>query len=327
MGERAVIQMIQNMQGEGRPGFVGIGDDAAQVPGGPQGWLISQDMLMEGVHFRWDWSTPEQVGEKAAHVNLSDMAAMGASPEVALTALAIPGSMSFEVVESLYRGLTRVFDAHGVAIVGGDTIGSPDRLVLDVTILGRPGPQGAVLRRGAVVGDRLVVSGWLGASFAGYMLLSHGVSWPGENITEKSLLTAHLYTHSRVALGQAVAPLVHAMTDVSDGLIQEVPEMVNGSLGVDVWVDRLPISRATRLVADRYQTDPLMWALYGAEDYELLMAVPPEQWDTVKQVARGVQVTLHEIGIVTNEPGIRWLEHGQPRQWKGQGVQFDHFSI
>nr|WP_243239799.1 thiamine-phosphate kinase [Sulfobacillus harzensis] len=314
------------MQSAPPPGMVGIGDDAAVLPAQQRGWLISQDMLVEDIHFRWDWSAPEQVGVKAAHVNMSDIAAMGGRPRAALTSVAVPGSLSSEVLESLYRGLTRAFDPFGVVIVGGDTVGAVDKLVLDVTILGEPGPGGPVMRQGARPGDRLLVSGRLGASYAGYMLLSHGIGWPGTDIDDRSVLTAHLEPQARVELGLAVAPFVHAMTDVSDGLVDEVRELTRfGSVGADVWLERLPICPATRRVGEHFGGDGRDYALYGGEDYELLMAVPPSHLQAVQEAAEATAIPLTEIGAITDRRQIRWLDDGNPVAVKDVAF-FDHFS-
>lgn len=326
LGERGIISMIHRMQSSPPPGFVGIGDDAAVLPGNTAGWLISQDMLVEDIHFRWDWATPEQVGGKAAQVNLSDIAAMGGRPVAALTSVAVPARTSSEVLESLYRGMTRAFDLLGVVILGGDTVGSVDRLVLDVAILGVPGDHGPVLRRGARPGDRLLVSGRLGASYAGYMLLSHGTSWPGNSVDDRSVLTAHLDPEARTRLGQAVGPWVHAMTDVSDGLASEVSELTQfGAVGADVRLDRLPVCRATQAIAARYGTDPWEWALFGGEDYELLMAVPPSHVDQVLNVGRVMGIAITDIGIFTDAGRTRWLDGDEERVVDGDKA-FDHFS-
>lgn len=326
LGERGIIAMIHRMQSSPPVGMVGIGDDAAVLPAVPHGWLISQDMLVEEIHFRWDWAAPEQVGMKAAHVNMSDVAAMGGRPRAALTSLAVPTTLASEVLERIYRGLTRAFDPYGVVIIGGDTVGTVDRLVLDVAIIGEPASVGAVLRTGARPGDRLLVSGRLGASYAGYMLLSHGASWPGNGIDDRSVLTAHLEPQARIELGEAVAPMVHAMTDISDGLAEEVAELTQfGAVGADVWVDRLPICQATRRVAESFQSDGRDYALFGGEDYELLMAVPPSHLDRVLEVAQTLSVAVSEIGTITDRREVRWLDGGQPVEIKG-GPAFDHFS-
>jgi len=327
LGERGIISMIHRMQSTPPAGFVGIGDDAAVLPGDASGWLVSQDMLVEDIHFRWDWSTPEQVGYKAAQVNLSDIAAMGGRPTVALTSLALPGSYSSEVVEAIYRGLTRAFDPYGVIIVGGDTVGAVDRLTLGVTILGQPTQQGPVFRSGAKPGDRLIVSGRLGASYAGYMLLSHGGHWPGDDINERSVLTAHFDPEARVNLGLGVAEWVDAMTDISDGLVAEVEEMIRfGAIGAEIWIEKLPIDSATRTVAHRFKSNGDDYALFGGEDYELLMAVAPAHLDQILKISDALGITTTVIGMVTDTPGIRWSKGGKNVVLTGERVAFDHFS-
>jgi thiamine-monophosphate kinase len=326
-GEHGVIALIRRMQTPLPPGFVGIGDDAAVIPGHAGGWLVSQDMLVEGVHFRTDWATPEQIGTKAAAVNLSDIAAMGGEPAAVLTSLAVPGAVEVAWVQALYRGLTRALEPAGVSIIGGDTVGMPDRIVLDVTILGRPHPNGPVYRRGAAPGDRLVLSGRVGASYAGLYLLQRGISWPGRNANEHSVLVAHLTPQAQVTLGYQVAPWVHAMTDLSDGLGQEVQAMVQDSgLGADIDLEQLPIDQATAAVAAQYGGPVAEWAVRGGEDYELLMAVPPAHWDRVQAIGRSLGVRLTEIGVVTQTPGVRWYRGANEVTFDGERPFFDHFA-
>lgn len=327
LGERGIISMIHRMQPTPPLGFMGIGDDAAVLPAGPHAWLVSQDMLVEDIHFRWDWSTPEQLGYKAAQVNLSDIAAMGGTPRAALTSLAVPGRFSSEGIESLYRGLTRAFDPYGVVIVGGDTVGSVDRLVLDVTIIGQPAAAGPIRRTGARPGDRILVSGRLGRSYAGYMLLSHGDHWPGNDVNERSVLTAHLEPMARVALGTAVAPWVHALTDVSDGLRSELEELTRfGSIGAEVWLDKIPVDAATQAIAARFKSNSQDFALLGGEDYELLMTVPPSHVSDVMNAAKAVGSLLTEIGVISDRTGTHWMMDGAEVDISRKEPLFDHFA-
>lgn len=307
---------------------MGIGDDAAVLPQGLSPWLISQDMLVEGTHFRWDWSRPAQVGHKAAAVNLSDIAAMGGVPRAVLTSLAVPRNTSMALLEALYGGMVDLLEPFGVPIVGGDTVGTRDLLVLDVTILGSVSPTGPVLRRGAQVGDRLLVTGRLGASRAGMALLLAGTRWPDADGQERELLAAHLTPTPRVAFAQAVAGHIHAMTDVSDELAVEVASLTRGtSMGADIQLDQLPISMATREVAARFGVVPQSWAVFGGEDYELLMAVPP---GAVKQVqALGDDIEVTEIGVVTDTGRVCWMKDGCPlplKELEGEDLAFDHFA-
>ncbi|MCY0878612.1 MAG: thiamine-phosphate kinase [Firmicutes bacterium] len=327
LGELGVIRLIEAMQGPLPPGAIGIGDDAAfwPAPPGALGWLISQDMLVESQHFRWDWATPEEVGWKAAQVNLSDIAAMGGEPFAVLTSLAIPAHGTVEQVRGLYSGLTRALSAHGVPIIGGDTVGGSDRLVLDVTILGKPSPCGPVRRQGARVGDRLVVSGWLGSSYAGYLLLSEGVRTASATPSEQYLLEAHLMPQARLSLGRMVAEHVSAMTDISDGLAREIFAMLLPGQGADIHLDQLPIRPEVRVLAERHGADAAVWAVWGGEDYELLMAVPPEALPVISQEARRLQVPLTEVGAVTGSGEVRWMSRGRAVRIEGDGVKFEHF--
>ncbi|MCY0881267.1 MAG: thiamine-phosphate kinase, partial [Firmicutes bacterium] len=150
VGERELISRIHRLQAIIPFGYLGIGDDSAYLPPSTEGWLVSQDMLVEGIHFRWDWTNPEQLGEKAVAVNISDIAAMGGIPKAILTSISLPGEMDIDVVEALYRGIAKGLDRYGVALVGGDTVGSAQGLSLDVTALGVPSvAQRPILRRGA----------------------------------------------------------------------------------------------------------------------------------------------------------------------------------
>ncbi len=327
LDERSIIAMIKEMQPPVPAGVLGIGDDAAFLPSGAQGWLMSQDMLVEDVHFRTSWATPEQIGAKAAEVNLSDMAAMGATPQFALTSIAIAANSSLNWVRRLYRGLYAAFSPRGVVIVGGDTVAGPGKLVLDVTILGIPAPTGPVLRRGAQVGDRLLISGTLGDSYAGLVLLSQRRGHATDRQDGASLVRAHLEPKAQVELGAQVAPLVHAMTDLSDGLAAELVEVIDvGGLGAEIWLESLPISSDVHALAKRLGEDPTRWAVFGGEDYQLLMAVDPARVSDVRTVSHRCRVELVEIGVVTSNRGVRWMRDGHPVEMQGKGLAFDHFS-
>lgn len=324
-GEQGIIGLIHRLQTAPPPGYLGIGDDAAFLPPTENGLLVSQDMLVEGIHFRWDWSTPQQVGEKAVAVNLSDIAAMGGEPRAILTSLALPPTLRVEVVEDLYVGMAQILDQYGTVLVGGDTVASPDRVVLDVTVLGTPGPHGPISRRGARPGDRVFISGRVGASYAGYTLLSHGVEWPGREVDERSVLTAHLLPIPRLSLGRELGSLAHAMTDISDGLYQEFLELTRfGAIGMDIDADRLPVDQATRHIARRFESDVLDYSLHGGEDYELLVVVPSSRVHEMSEIADKVGVPLTEVGVVTDRTGIAIYRQGHEVRVEGEHG-FEHF--
>ena len=328
IGERELISIIHRLQARPPLGYIGIGDDAGFIPPNPRGTLISQDMLVENQHFRLDWMTPEQLGEKAVAVNVSDIAAMGGTPQALLTSLSVPGSLDVAWVESLYRGIAKALDRYGLVLIGGDTVGSRDRITLDVTVVGEPGPSGPMLKTGARPGDRLFVSGRLGASYAGLMLLSHGITWPSTVVVERSVLMAHLTPTARVKVGQQLGPFAHALTDISDGLVAELEEITRfGRIGAVIFEDRLPIDDATLTTARRYAVQGTDFALYGGEDYELLAAIPPSRVSEVHELEARTGVVMTEIGKITETPGVRMAaSEGEPEH-DLQGRIYNHFPV
>jgi len=305
LGERGLISTIHRLQATPAMGYVGIGDDAAFLPPSEKGWLATSDMLVEGTHFRWQWMDPEQLGEKAVAVNVSDIAAMGGMPKVCLTSLGVDGEVDVQVIEGIYRGVARALDRYGAVLIGGDTVESSAGLVLDVTMLGEPSASGPVLRRGARPGDRLVVTGRLGAAYGGLQLLERGVRWPGTSMLERSLLTAQMAPLARVEAGVALAPLAHAMTDISDGLVSELREFSQfGSVGMRITESLLPIDQATQELAAELDARVSDWAYYGGEDYELLAAIAPSRMPEARRRLEQIGLAFCEVGVVTDEPGV-----------------------
>jgi thiamine-monophosphate kinase len=325
VGEAHVIAAIHRLQPPVPPGtLVGIGDDAAVIdPPRQERLLVSVDMLVESVHFRRDWMDPEQVGEKAVAVNVSDIAAMGGRPYGLFTAVALPANLPMDWVEAFYRGFAHAADHYGAVLLGGDTVGSPGPVVIDVTVLGwaaRP-----VLRRGGRAGDRLVVTGGLGLSRAGLEVLARGGRWPGRHAAERAALSRHFRPVARVAWGQRLAERAHAMIDASDGLAQAVAQLVQfGGLGAVVDAAALPIEAPTRTVAAETGADPVTWALYGGEDYELVAAVAPSALPDLAASVAEAGVPLTEIGEVTDRPGL-WLKRDGALEPLLPDAGFQHF--
>lgn len=213
-------------------------------------------MLVEGTHFRLDWSSPQDIGYKAAAVNMSDMAAMGAQPFFMLISLGAPANTSVDVVDGIYEGL----EESGVQIAGGDTVQAP-QLVISVAMLGTlKGP--GITRKGASPGDILAVTGPLGKADAGLRLLQAGVR-------EGPCVDAHRRPVARLQTGQKLtAAGVTTGLDLSDGLATDCRRL---GVGIELDAEKIPIA-AELLELD---WDPFELALCGAEDYELLVALPP----------------------------------------------------
>jgi len=266
----------------------GLGDDCAILNlGGPERVCVSTDMLMEGVHFRLETTSAWRLGWKSLAVNLSDLAAMGASPTACLLAVAWPVEIKPAWIEEFRDGLAACAKRFDCVLVGGDTVKSPGPMCLSLTVLGKIADGKAVERSGGKAGDKLFVVGPLGNSAAGLHLLSSG---GGESLSEDDravLIAAHLEPEPQVALGKALARegLATAMIDLSDGLLQDLGHMARASgLGAVVEAEHLPISSAGLQLAKESGLDALDWALSGGEDYRLLFAVEPLATERMEQV-------------------------------------------
>jgi thiamine-monophosphate kinase len=273
--------------------LVGIGDDAA-VLAAPDGRVVaSTDLLVEGRHFRRDWSSPREIGGKAAAQNLADIAAMGAVPTALLVGLAAPGDLPVAWAEEMAAGLAAECSRAGATVAGGDISGAP-LIMLGVTALGDLAGRAPITRSGARPGDLVAVAGVLGHSAAGLALLQAGLTEPA------GLLAAHRWPHPDYAAGPDAARLgATSMIDVSDGLVQDLGHLAGPSgVRIDVTSALLPASNALRAAADALgdqgpaDQDPLDWVLRGGEDHGLVATFPPgtaltARWSVVGQVAEG----------------------------------------
>jgi len=298
--------------------ILGIGDDAAvlRVPEGSD-LVAAVDTLVAGRHFPPN-SDAQSIGHRALAVNLSDIAAMGATPAWATLALTLPCADG-NWLERFSAGLERLADANGVELVGGDTTAGP--LTVSVQILGHVASGSALRRGGAHAGDILAVSGTLGDAGAGLALVT------GRLASEDAAAAAELierfeYPTPRVLFGCAARGLARAALDLSDGLTGDLPKFANASgLSAHVEVAHLPLSRA--LVRSVPATQALDWALAAGDDYELLVAVPPARFDELQAIARQLNLTLTAIGELRPGSGVTWQLNGDSFAAPASG--YDHF--
>jgi thiamine-monophosphate kinase len=279
IGEFPLIERLAETLGHAARGagygvICGIGDDAAVLQMTPGYRLLATcDMLVEGVHFDWNYFTPQQLGWKALAVNLSDIAAMGARPRWALVSLGLPPDTLLPRVEGVYHGISQLADRFGVTLVGGDTTSSPAGTVINITVLGEAPRSRIAYRSGAREGDWLLVTGELGGSAAGLACFQEG----GEPVGEEEVTRAYLTPWPRVREAAVLmnSGLVGALNDISDGLASETAEIASASgLGAVIMEERIPISSSVRRIAGHLGYDPLRWALFGGEDFELLLTIP-----------------------------------------------------
>ena len=319
------LRPLERPGGQARPDvLLGVGDDGAllRVPEG-RDLVAVLDTLVEGRHFL-PGCAPRSIGHRALAVNLSDLAAMGATPAWALLGLTLPAADE-SLLKGIAEGLSALATRFGVALVGGDTTAGP--LSLTVQAMGFVPPGQALRRSGAGAGDLLFVSGTPGDAAAG-LLLERGDAGgvtvaPALRQAAEQLRERFLYPIPRVALGEALRGIASACIDVSDGLAQDAGKLAQASgCGLRLQLDRLPLSAALQAVmgADR----AVELALTGGDDYELCFALPPGELAQLSAVAAGLPCTLTCIGVLESEPGLRLFRQGLAVQQPTAG--FDHFT-
>jgi thiamine-monophosphate kinase len=298
--------------------ILGIGDDAALLRLPPQTDLVAAvDTVVAGRHFPLDCA-PRSIGHRALAVNLSDLAAMGATPAWATLALTLPGAER-AWLEEFSVGLLALAGAHGVALVGGDTTAGP--LTVSIQILGHV-PRGQALRRsGGREGDVLAVTGTLGDAGAGLALATGRLSSTNRPAVDE-LIRRFDYPTPRVDFGMAILDLATAAMDLSDGLVGDLPKLAAASgLAAHVDVARLPLSPALRALERPDQA--LEWALAAGDDYELLVAVSPQRFAELAARALRLDLKLTAIGELRRGNGVHWSREG--RHFAAPAHGYDHF--
>jgi thiamine-monophosphate kinase len=294
LGEFGLIAEIAAGLPRGPRTIVGIGDDAAVVTA-PDGRVVATtDLLVEGRHFRRDWSGPADVGAKAAARSLADVAAMGAVPVCLLVGFGAPGDLPLAWARELVAGIAGECARAGATVVGGDTSGA-EAIVLAVTALGDLAGRDPVTRSGARPGDVLAIAGVLGDSAAGLALLGAGLAEPA------SLIAAHQRPRPPYAAGPEAARLgATAMIDVSDGLLADAGHVAEAS-GVRIDIDAALLPGGAELAAAAAalgRPGPLDWVLTGGEDHAFAATFPagislPARWKVAGQVRDGQGVHVN----------------------------------
>lgn len=301
VGEFGLIDAMTARLPQGAGVLLGPGDDAAVIAAPDGRAVVTTDMLVEGRHFRRDWSSAHDIGRKAAAQNLSDVAAMGAHPTAVTVALGVPRDLEVAWVLEMTDGLREECDRAAASVIGGDTVGS-DVIILSVTALGDLGGREPVRRSGARPGDVLAVCGRLGWAEAGLSILSRGFRAP------RVLVEAHRCPEVPYDAGPEAADVgATAMCDVSDGLLADARHIAEASgARVDIQTAALEVTDAIREVSSALGADPLHWVLTGGDDNALLAAFPPEvqlpdRWRAIGTVHEGAGV--HVDGEPYDAPG------------------------
>lgn len=285
----------------------GVGDDAAVLDSGPgRVKVVTTDMLAEGIHFDLMYTPLKHLGYKAVISNLSDVLAMNAEPKQILVSLAVSSRFSFEAIEELFEGIHLACDTYNVDLVGGDTVSSLTGLTLSVTAIGEVEASELRYRNAARENDLICVSGDLGGAYLGLQILEREKQLYEEDPSVQPALEGYDYILERQLKPEARADIrqllkvkgiqTNAMIDVSDGLASDLIHICRQSgIGCQIYHDRIPIAKDTVEAARELELEPLICALHGGEDYELLFTVPLSEYDKVKDI--------QEISIIGSMQG------------------------
>ncbi len=306
-------------------GALGLTDDACTyLPPPGHELVLTADALIAGVHFLAD-DPPDLIARKMLRVNLSDLAAKGATPVGYLMTTGFSDEIDEAWVAKFAAGLASDQETYGVALMGGDTVAQPGPLTLSLTAIGTIPAGTAMRRRGAIPGDRIYVSGTVGDGYLGLKVLRGGLADLDRDLTRHLSDRYHL-PQPRVGLGQALAAsrLVHAAMDVSDGLVGDLGHICTASAcGAVIRAARVPLSSAAA-VALAEDLDLLQGILTGGDDYELLFTAPAEAAPAIVDIAAAAGVAIADIGEVVAGDGVRVLDRDGDEIAVGRGG-FRHF--
>jgi thiamine-monophosphate kinase len=302
--ERELVARLQQRFGPSPPWLlVGIGDDAAVVePERNRVEVLTVDALVDGVHFDRGFVPADAIGHRALAVNLSDLAAMGATPRLALLAMALPADLAIADFEAIADGLGTLAAHHRVQVVGGNLTRTPGPLAIDVTAVGTVKRRQALTRAGARPGDAVYVSGSLGAAAAGLAQLRAAAGAPDAGLT-----AAYWRPQPRVRLGLMLSRnrAASACIDLSDGLGDGAHRLAEASgVGVAIDADALPIDPAARAWFETCGQDPIVAAICGGDDYELLFTVRPRTRRRLAEAERHGGAAITRVGECTADRAV-----------------------
>jgi thiamine-monophosphate kinase len=314
MGEFGLIDhLTADFSSKQASTMLGVGDDAAVIDHGTYLQVLTTDLLLEGVHFDLVYTPLKHLGYKSVVVNLSDVYAMNAAPRQITVSIGVSGKFTVEALDEFYSGVKLACDRFNVDLVGGDTTGSMTGLVISVTAMGTALKEELTYRSAAQNNQLICVTGDLGAAYMGLRVLEREKQLHTEDPGFQPELSGYNYILERylkpeprvdvlLALKEAgITP--GAMIDISDGLSSELLHICKASgCGCQVYDDRIPVAEETKEAAAEFNLEPLVAALHGGEDYELLFTVPLSAHDHVTTI-KGVSI----IGNITDRKGSALL--------------------
>jgi len=294
LGEFGLIdRLTKNIQLKNESTIKGVGDDAAVLDFKNKQVVVSTDLLTEGVHFNLMYVPLKHLGYKAVVVNLSDIYAMNATPKQITVSIAISSKFSVEALDELYEGIYLACEKYNVDLVGGDTTSSMTGLTICITAIGEADKDKIVQRAGAQPNDLLCVSGDLGGAYMGLQLLERENEVFKVNQNMQPELGGYDYILERQLKPEARVDVIAAfkklgiqptsMIDISDGLSSEIMHLCkNSGVGCSLFEDKIPMDNQTKKMAEELNINPIVSALNGGEDYELLFTLPLDDYEKIK---------------------------------------------
>lgn len=294
LGEFGLIRRLtENITLKNSSSLKGVGDDCAVLDYGGKRVVVTTDLLTEGIHFNLMYVPLKHLGYKAVAVNVSDLCAMNAVPRQITVSLAISSKFSVEALDELYAGIYLACNRYGVDLVGGDTTSSLTGMTISVTAIGEADEKELVYRSGANPNDLLCVTGDLGGAYMGLQLLERENEVFKVNPKMQPQLQGYDYIlgrqlkpEARIDMREKLLELaVHptSMIDISDGLSSEILHLCKSSgVGCRLFEERIPYDDQTRKMAGELNINPLVAALNGGEDYELLFTIPVAEHDNIR---------------------------------------------
>jgi len=308
-GEFGFIEhLTRNIKTRNKSTIKGVGDDAAVIEKDENSYLlITNDLLIETIHFDFTYTPLKHLGYKAAVVNFSDIYAMNGTPKQLVIGLSVSNRFSVEAIEEIYSGIYLACEHYGVDVIGGDTTSSPHSLFLSISVVGEVLKQDVVYRSGAKSNDLVCVSGDLGSAYAGLLLLEKEKSVFEGNPNMQPDFDGYDYLLERQLKPEARKDIIEwfrkvdlkptAMIDISEGLASDILHICKQSgTSVKIFEDKLPIDPLTICVAEELHIYPSVTALNGGEDYELLFTIDINEYDKVKNMK-----DIHIIGHITGK--------------------------
>jgi len=285
----------------------GIGDDAAVLDFGEKCVIVTSDILTEGIHFNLMYTPLKHLGYKSVVVNVSDIFAMNAEPKQIVVSIAVSGKISVEAMEELYSGIYLACEKYNLDLIGGDTSSSLTGMTISITALGEAGKTDVIYRDGAGINDLVCVSGDLGGAYMGLQLLEREKELFSKDPGIQPDLSGKDYILERQLKPEARGDIIRclrdagirptSMIDISDGLSSEILHICkNSGCGCCLYEGKIPVNQATAEAAREFNIEPVITALHGGEDYELLFTVPVRDYEKLTKIK---DVTV--IGSITEK--------------------------